>query len=99
MTIGEFKAWLDGFSEGKRGRMTEKQLARVIKKLGEVQEDHSGCTCHHCYPWTIRYDWTIPCGDTVTNPAPYEGTTITSPNITWESVSSTLFLGNEMQIS
>jgi len=86
MTVGEFKAWLDGYSEGKRGALTQKQMSLVLKKLSEVEEDHSHC--HHCYPWTVTYRFdqmpqTVPI-------YPYDGTTISTPNITWSNVSAVL---------
>lgn len=96
MTIGEFKAWLDGYSEGKKGALSQKQLSRVLTKLSEVEENHSHC--HHCYPWTITYRFdqttptvpTYPYDGTAVPTYPYGGTTISTPNITWGNVSTVL---------
>ncbi len=37
MTLGEFKAWLDGFSAAINGAPTAEQWATIREKLGEVQ--------------------------------------------------------------
>lgn len=38
MTISEFRAWLDGFSEGVRDAPTPEQWARILEKLADVRE-------------------------------------------------------------
>lgn len=39
MTLGEFKAWLDGYAEGFDGAPTPEQWAKVREKLEGVQAD------------------------------------------------------------
>ncbi|HRH13447.1 MAG TPA: hypothetical protein PK225_03755 [Azonexus sp.] len=38
MTIGEFRAWLDGFKEGINEAPTPDQWAKVLEKFGQVYE-------------------------------------------------------------
>lgn len=36
MTPVEFKAWFEGFTEGMEGKPTEKQWARIKKRVSEI---------------------------------------------------------------
>lgn len=59
MTLGEFKAWLEGFSEGFNGKApTKAQWQRIQKRLDEVQEEITPITVR---PWIeVRPWWPSP---------------------------------------
>ena len=69
MTLDEFKAWRDGYSQAKRGKLTDKDYAVILQKLDEVSPGHS-CRCWRCSPFT-SYTITNPVTPTIT-PFTYE---------------------------
>lgn len=71
MTLGEFKAWLDGYAEGfGNGAPTPEQWAKVREKLDGVEMFRTTVSDGHVYiPSTFRLDDTghnIPLPGTVT---------------------------------
>jgi len=47
MTLDEFKAWKDGYTEARRGKLTEKDYAKILSKMDEVQPASCGCWHYH----------------------------------------------------
>ena len=59
MTVGEFKAWLDGYGENLRDAPTAKQWKHIQEKLGEVTDNQGW----NPYPWRIdTTPWTVSTG-------------------------------------
>ena len=48
MTLGEFKAWFEGFTENISGRPNEKQWKRICKLVKDIDEEQT--------PWPIFMD-------------------------------------------
>ncbi len=59
-TVGEFKAWLEGFEEGMAGKAPNKaQWTKIKQRLGEVTEPVPAYTPYY-YPWPWTHTpWTI----------------------------------------
>jgi len=64
MTAAAFKNWLDGYMEGRGGRLTQKDIKRIQAQAASVSE---GCGCYHPYPYS---PWTF-----TTTPTIFTGTT------------------------
>ena len=39
MTLEEFKAWFDGFTENVSKQPTQRQWKRIVERVGEIQPD------------------------------------------------------------
>ena len=80
MTAAEFKSWLDGFMEGRGGRLTQKDIKRIQAQAASVSGGY-GCGCyHHHYPWT----WT-------TTPTIFTSGTVSNQDVTDISPTTTTF--------
>lgn len=66
MTAAAFKNWLDGYMEGRGGRLTQKDIKRIQAQAASVSE---GCGCYHPYPYWNQ-PWTY-----TTTPTIFTGTT------------------------
>lgn len=80
MTINEFKAWFDGFSEGIKKAPTPKQWERIQERVGEI--DGAAPTVIYDYPyrpwwpnWYPGWTWT---NDTTDNSEVFRSTTFTT---------------------
>lgn len=69
MTAAEFKNWLDGFMEGRGGRLTQKDVKRIQAQAGSVI---GGCGCYHPYPY---HQWPYSPWTWTTTPTIFSGTT------------------------
>lgn len=72
MTAAAFKNWLDGFMEGRGGRLTQKDIKRIQAQAASVSE---GCGCYHPYPyhqWPYS-PWTFPLTPTIFTGTSYVG--------------------------
>jgi len=59
MTLAEFKAWLDGYTDGKNG-LSPDQLAAVVAKLALVREPFAIVTPGPLLPGTQFPEWLQP---------------------------------------
>ena len=53
MTVGEFKAWMDGYSEQIKGVPSQKQWKRIQEKLDEIYD------CQDHYPYMRPFPWYV----------------------------------------
>jgi len=81
MTAADFKSWLEGFMEGRAGRLTTKDVKTIQAKAASV---YSGCGCHH-YPY---HPWSP---FTYSTPAIWTGTTSVGNDATDISPTTTTF--------
>lgn len=98
MTINEFKAWFEGYTENIHKVPTQKQWARIVERVSDIEVEPS--KCHHYYrelqPWRPWYPtWYSNTGGTLT-------TTLgnaTSSGVSVYNVSAAERAGNSPSVS
>lgn len=85
MTAADFKSWLDGFMEGRAGRLTAKDVKTIQAKAGSVS---GGCGCYHPYPY---HQWPYSPWTWTTTPTIFTGTTSVGNDVTDISPTTTTY--------
>ena len=72
MTAAAFKNWLDGYMEGRGGRLTQKDIKRIQAQAASGSE---GCGCYHSYPYVPQWPYSPwSWGTTTITPTIFTGT-------------------------